>query len=79
MSQEQATTQKINIDGQEYAVSDLNEKARNLIVNLRVAEQELARLQQQTALVQTARMAYANALKAELPVSPSAPEDKFSF
>jgi hypothetical protein len=36
---------------------------------LQVTEQELARLNAQLAITQTARIAYANALKAALPVS----------
>ena len=60
-------TQKVTIDGVEYAVDRLSEAARSQIVNLRVCEQEIVRLQQQLAIAQTARAAYANALKNELP------------
>ncbi len=59
--------QKVTIDGQEYNVADLSENARNQLVNLRVTDQEVQRLNQQLAIAQTARTAYANALKAELP------------
>lgn len=56
----------ITIDGNEYTLDDLNANARSQIVNLRVTDQEIARLQTQLAIAQTARAAYAQALKAEL-------------
>lgn len=59
--------QTVTIDGKEYNVADLSDNARAQITNLRVTDQEIARLQQQLAIAQTARTAYANALKAELP------------
>jgi len=62
-----ANEQTITIDGQNYNLADLSDAARNQLVNLRVTDQEIARLQQQMAIAQTARVAYANALKAELP------------
>ena len=64
-----ANEQTITIDGQNYNLADLSDAARNQLVNLRVTDQEIARLQQQMAIAQTARVAYANALKAELPGS----------
>ncbi|WP_252107302.1 MULTISPECIES: DUF6447 family protein [unclassified Halomonas] len=65
MAQEKAQT--VTIDGQEYNMADLSENARAQLVNLRVTDQEIQRLNQQLAIAQTARTAYANALKAELP------------
>lgn len=56
----------ITIDGKEYAADDLSDNARTQIANLRVTDQEIARLQAQLAIAQTARMTYAGALKAEL-------------
>ena len=56
----------ITIDGVEYKVSDLNDNAKNQIVNLRVTDQEIASLNQKLAIAQTARVAYANALAAEV-------------
>lgn len=60
-------TQTVTIDGKEYAVESLSEEAKNQIMNLRVADAKLAQLQQELALVQTARNAYAQALAANLP------------
>lgn len=57
----------VTIDGREYNLADLSENARNQVLNLRVTDQEVQRLNQQLAIAQTARTAYANALKKELP------------
>ncbi|MFG6668613.1 hypothetical protein ACGK9R_16100 [Halomonas sp. HNIBRBA4712] len=65
MTKEQAQT--VTIDNREYNLDELSENARNQLVNLRVTDQELQRLNQQLAIAQTARTAYANALKDELP------------
>lgn len=59
--------QTITIDGKDYALDDLSEAAKGQLTNLRVVDQEIARLQQQQAIAQTARNAYANALKEQLP------------
>ena len=59
--------QTVTIDGTEYNLADLSENARSQVTNLRVTDQEIARLQQQLAIAQTARTAYARALSAELP------------
>ncbi len=61
-----STEKTITIDGVEYKVSDLNDNAKNQIVNLRVTDQEIASLNQKLAIAQTARVAYANALAAEV-------------
>lgn len=59
--------QTLTIDGVEYNFSDLSDSAKNQLMNIRVTDQEINRLQQQLAIAQTARAAYANALKQELP------------
>lgn len=56
----------ITIDGKTYDPDQLSETARKQLNNIRVADQELARLQAQQALVQTARATYAGVLKVEL-------------
>ncbi|MCF8002619.1 MAG: DUF6447 family protein [Chromatiaceae bacterium] len=60
-------TQSISIDGTEHNLADLSEEARSQITNLRVCDAEIARLQQQLAIAQTARATYAKALQAALP------------
>ena len=61
-----AEQKTVTIDGQEYNVDDLSENARSQLMNLRVTDQEIARLKQQLAIYQTARTAYARALSDEL-------------
>lgn len=65
----------ITIDGKEYALDALSANARAQIVNLRITDQEIARLQTRLAIAQTARAAYAQALSAELKLNPG-PERK---
>ena len=60
-------SQTVTIDGTDYSLADLSENARSQVTNLQVTDQEIARLQQQLAIFQTARTAYARALSAELP------------
>lgn len=57
----------IKIDDKEYDADSLSEEANTQLQNLRFVDQELARLQGQAAVLQTARTTYANALKAALP------------
>jgi hypothetical protein len=59
----------ITIDNVEYDTDNLSDQAKQQLQMLQVTEQELARLNGQLAIAQTARIAYANALKASLPVS----------
>lgn len=58
---------KVTIDGQEFPLNSLSDNAKAQLTNMRLADQEIARLQMQLALAQTARNAYAQALKTELP------------
>ena len=57
----------ITIDDKEYVLEDLSEGARAQLVSLQITDQEIIRLQQQQKIAQTARNAYAQALRAELP------------
>lgn len=57
----------IRIDDKEYALDQLSQDAKNQLASLQFVDNELARLQAQIAAMQTARMAYANALKGSLP------------
>jgi hypothetical protein len=60
-------SQTITIDDKEYVLDDLTEAARAQLVSLQVTDQEISRLQRQQNIAQTARIAYAQALSAELP------------
>lgn len=59
--------QTITINNTQYEADKLSEEARNQAANLSVTDQEIARLNQQLAIYQTARAAYAQALSRELP------------
>lgn len=58
---------KINIDGVEYKLSDLNEIARQHWMSISYCDGEIQRLQTQLAIAQTARNTYIAALKEQLP------------
>ena len=57
----------INIDNKEFDVEALSENAKAQIISLRSCDQRMQALQQELAILQTARNAYSNALKADLP------------
>ncbi len=61
---------QINIDNKQYDLASLSDDAKAQLVSIQFCDQELARLQAQVAALQTARMAYAKALQAALPVVP---------
>ena len=57
----------IKIDDRDYEVESLSDEAKTQLACLEFCDLELQRLQGQGAVLQTARIAYANALKAVLP------------
>lgn len=60
-------TQTVTIDDIEYDLDKLSDEAKNQLVSLQFVDQELQKLNAQAAVFQTARMAYAEALKEALP------------
>ncbi len=60
----------IKIDGKDYDLDTLSEEAKAQLTSLQFCDSELARLQAQAAVLQTARMAYAKALGKALVASP---------
>ena len=56
----------IKIDEKDYDADTLSGPVRVQIMHIRLIDEELMRLQTQTAIYKTARVTYANALKAEL-------------
>ena len=66
----------IKIDNKEYDFDKLSDEAKAQLVSLQFCDQELQRLQAQTAAYQTARIAYAKALNEALT---PAMGDKISF
>ena len=59
--------QTVNINDVAYKMSDLSDNAKHQLVNLRITDQEITRLNHKLAIAQTARAAYAKALADELP------------
>ena len=57
----------LTIDGKEYDTEQLSEAAQAQVTNLRVVDQKIAQVQQELAIMQTARNAYVQALQGELP------------
>ena len=57
---------KITIDNIEYETDEFSDEAKAQLLSLQFCEAELQNLQAEAAAIQTARMAYGNALKAEL-------------
>lgn len=58
---------KITIDGKDYDTEALSEEARNALQNIQYCDKEVAELKRKMAMAQTARNAYAQALKTDLP------------
>ena len=57
---------QITIDDKSYDLESLSNESKAQLGSLRFVDSEIARLQAQLAAMQTARIGYANALKAEL-------------
>lgn len=57
----------LTIDGKEYDTEQLSDAANAHVTNMQIVEQKIVQLQQELAIAQTARNAYAQALQAELP------------
>jgi hypothetical protein len=57
----------ITIDNHSYELDTLSNEAKAQLQSLQFCDAELARLQAQSAVLQTARMAYSKALQASLP------------
>lgn len=57
----------IKIDNQDYDIDTLSPEAKAQLASMQMTDAEIQRLNVQLAIAQTARMAYANALKQALP------------
>ena len=57
----------IKIDGQDYELDHFSDEAKSQLASLQFVDAELQRLVAQTAVLQTARMAYSKALQQALP------------
>lgn len=59
----------VNIDGQDYPIAALSDDAKGQLFSLQAVDKKIVDLQQNLAFLQTARNAYANSLKSQLPDS----------
>jgi hypothetical protein len=57
----------LKIDGQDYDLEAFSDEAKGQLNNMQFVDSELARLNAQAAVLQTARASYAAALTAALP------------
>ena len=58
---------KVTIDEKDYLIEDLSDDAKAQLGSLNIVDKKIADQQQEIAIMQTARNAYANALAAALP------------
>ena len=61
---------KVTIDGVDYDSETMTQDSRQKLEMLMMTEQKIRQLQAEVAMMQTARQAYANALKASLVPTP---------
>ncbi len=59
----------LTIDNVEYPLDSLSDVAKQQLTNLRIVDQEIARLQTQLGIAQTARAVYASGVKSNLPAT----------
>ena len=64
---------KVTIDGVDYDTDTMSQESRQQLEMLMMTEQRIRQMQAEVAMMQTARQAYASALKASL-VAPATPE-----
>ena len=64
---QEADEKSITIDDKNYLIESLSDEAKKQIISMRVADQEIMALNHKLAIAQTARNAYANALRECLP------------
>ena len=58
----------ISIDSIDYGLDALSDEAEAQLISIQTVDRRLADLQEQVAILQTARIAYSNALRGLLPV-----------
>lgn len=57
----------IKIDDKEYDVDTLSDEVKAQLASIQAVDKRLTQVREETAILQTARSAYANALKGLLP------------
>lgn len=66
----------VTINGTSYASAKLSDEAKTQLASVQAVDAEIARLQQQMAIAQTARNAYFSALLAALKIREKATDEK---
>jgi len=66
MSKSNAEAPKVTVDGKDYPLDSISEGATAQLVSLQAVDRRIENLQEELAILQTARIAYGNALKAAL-------------
>ncbi len=61
-------SQTVTIDGKEFALDTLSDKAKADLASLQLVDHKIAQSQQELAIFQTARNAYARSLSEQLPI-----------
>jgi len=56
----------VTIDGKEYDADKLSDNVQAQLLSLQAVDRRIENLQEELAILQTARIAYGNALKTEL-------------
>ncbi len=56
----------VTIDGKEYELDGLSDQAKNDLLSLQLVDQKISQKQQDLAILQTARNAYARSLSEQL-------------
>lgn len=62
------TDQTVSIDGKDYAIDALSDNTKAQLISLQAVDRRIAAAQEELAILQTARIAYSNAVKQELQV-----------
>jgi len=60
------TDQTISIDGVDYPIDSLSDNTKAQLISLQAVDRRIAAVQEELAILQTARIAYSNAVKQEL-------------
>ena len=65
---EDTTNDLITIDGTEYRVSELSERAKQHIASIQFVDAQMTQINNELAVADTARIGYTAALKAEMTI-----------
>lgn len=66
MTKNKDAAPKVTVDGKDYPLDSLSETAAAQLLSLQAVDRRIENLQEELAILQTARIAYGNALKSAL-------------